>query len=186
MPKGVYIRGENSKHVNCYVGKHESLADIFCKRVDKVNGPIHPVHGKCWIWVGSILKSGYGQFRGKKSHRVAYELYIGQIGGGLLILHKCDNTNCVRPSHLFEGTYQDNFDDMIAKDRQNFPGRRDCPPHGELNGRAVLTAKQVLAGRELFANGYTTRYIINTLNTKVSFSTWHKALTGKTWRSLNG
>lgn len=70
--------------------------------------------------------------------RVIYEKYVGEIPEGLCVLHKCDNPECVNPDHLFLGTYADNSKDMCNKNRQ-------FHPHGEKNGHAVLTEKQVIA-----------------------------------------
>ncbi|MGA7770457.1 MAG: hypothetical protein WCA27_30010 [Candidatus Sulfotelmatobacter sp.] len=39
-------------------------------------------------------------------------------------MHKCDVRNCVRFSHLFEGTVKDNTADMIAKQRDRIVGER--------------------------------------------------------------
>lgn len=76
----------------------------------------------CWNWIASKNKNGYGYFgfKGKvqKSHRVSYQIYIGEIPLNFKILHRCDNTSCVSPFHLFVGTQKDNVDDMILKNRQ--------------------------------------------------------------------
>lgn len=77
----------------------------------------------CWLWRGSMLPKGYGLFRITSprskvlAHRYSYTLKHGCIPPGLMVLHKCDNTSCVRPGHLFVGTNQDNVDDMVRKNR---------------------------------------------------------------------
>ena len=82
----------------------------------------------CWEWAGSRNNKGYGQFRADGrlhlAHRVAYELEIGAVPQGSLVLHRCDNRRCVNPRHLFLGSALDNTRDMVAKGRENFGGRR--------------------------------------------------------------
>ena len=92
----------------------------------------------CWVWNAGIISSGYGIFYvygvgQTTAHRAAWELVKGPIPKGLFVLHKCDNKICVRPSHLFLGTPQDNTDDMIRKGRHKIDPRR-----GVENGRAKL------------------------------------------------
>jgi hypothetical protein len=90
-----------------------SLADRFWAKVEKTEG--------CWLWNASLGSTGYGQInsggRGKplKAHRVSWELHYGQTQ--LQVLHRCDNTRCVNPSHLFLGTQSDNMKDMASKKR---------------------------------------------------------------------
>lgn len=102
----------------------------FWKWVNK-NGPIHPICGQCWVWTGATDKDGYGKVKHNRehlrTHRVAYQLVIGEIPDGMMVLHECDNPTCVEPSHLFLGTVQDNNDDMNQKGRG-----KSCP--GDLNG----------------------------------------------------
>ncbi len=71
----------------------------------------------CWLWTGTKDKKGYGHFDGNKAHRVAFFLEYKRINKDLLICHRCDNPSCVRPDHLFEGTYSDNAKDSYAKGR---------------------------------------------------------------------
>ena len=86
--------------------------DRFWSKVD--------TSGSCWEWKGAN-DGRYGQFylngRNVKAHRVSYELAYGEIPAGLNICHKCDNTKCVNPAHLFAGTQTDNLQDCIKKGR---------------------------------------------------------------------
>lgn len=87
----------------------------------------------CWEWQAGLNTNGYGQFNlckdGKRlnmgAHRFSYELANGPIPKGILVCHKCDNPKCVRPKHLFPGTYQDNMDDMVRKKRHLISRNRD-------------------------------------------------------------
>jgi hypothetical protein len=82
----------------------------------------------CWLWLGAVWETRHG-LRAKFSTsliaaRVAYEFYVGPIPTGLFICHKCDNTLCVNPDHLFPGTHRDNMQDMIRKGRRRQPYSR--------------------------------------------------------------
>lgn len=100
----------------------------------------------CWIWEAGKGATGYGRFRkenyGKTvmAHRFSYELYVGPIPEGFVILHACDNPACVNPSHLSVGTHYDNVVDRMNKDRS-------FKPKGELHPHATLTEAQVIAIR---------------------------------------
>src|ERR1700751_234362 len=67
----------------------------------------------CWEWHGYVSKRGYGFFhafgRPRPAHRVAYEIYVGEIPGGLDLDHLCRNRSCVNPAHLQPVTRQINI-----------------------------------------------------------------------------
>lgn len=81
----------------------------------------------CWLWTGRINKRqhtnkiAYGGMsmrnREHLAHRLMYEFFYGVHPGKLEVCHTCDNTICVRPSHLFLGTHTDNMRDMMRKKR---------------------------------------------------------------------
>jgi len=94
--------------------------DRFLSKVERI-----PIEGSCWVWIGSQSTGGYGYFHAsgknkrlpKRTHRTAYELFVGAIPPGLWVLHKCDNPCCVNPAHLFIGDRKDNMDDCARKGR---------------------------------------------------------------------
>lgn len=77
----------------------------------------------CWLWQGALYnkKTRYGAFKyeGKAvlTHRFAWFLEHG-YWPDLLVCHTCDVRLCVNPDHLFLGTHQDNYDDMVRKNRR--------------------------------------------------------------------
>ena len=95
----------------------------------------------CWIWLGGVNLKGYGSFwyngRGRAAHRVSYELYKGTIPKDLHIMHSCDVTSCVNPTHLAVGTNTENHRDKMARGR-------NISPRGEASGRTDLKECEVL------------------------------------------
>lgn len=131
----------------------------------------------CWLWNGVILKHGYGQFsKGQKrdsAHRFSYKIHKGEIPKGMVICHKCDNPRCVNPEHLFLGTYKDNTQDMINKNRQR-----------HLKGEEAVSAKlnweKVNEIRKRYKNEIITmQELANQFN--VSLIVISKLLHNKTW-----
>lgn len=66
----------------------------------------------CWEWTGCKVK-GYGQISINKrryyTHRVVYELLVGEIPKGLQLDHLCRNRSCVNPTHLEPVTSKENL-----------------------------------------------------------------------------
>ncbi len=79
----------------------------------------------CWLWKGTTLANGYGQFQHHRkrytAHRMAWIIANGQIPDGMMVLHHCDVRACVNPAHLFIGTPKDNTRDMVEKGRAKGP-----------------------------------------------------------------
>ena len=78
---------------------------------------------ECWPWLGTVDQNGYGRVifmtSAIKAHRVSYEMANGPIPDGLVIMHKCDNPNCVNPNHLEAGTQRENMIGASVRGRLN-------------------------------------------------------------------
>jgi len=136
----------------------KTLAERFWPKVARGDG--------CWLWQANT-NGRYGTIAVRKgerwsmgyAHRIAWELTEGPIPSGLKVLHRCDTTLCVRPSHLFVGTQKENLLDMISKGREacgkknGAHTRPDRLPRGEHNGSAKLNARAVADIRRRRARG---------------------------------
>jgi hypothetical protein len=118
------------------------LRERFWEKVDK-QGPIGPyVDTPCWIWTASKSKRGYGQIgvaasRPQRAHRVSWRLEHGEIPQGVHVLHRCHNTSCVNPDHLYLGTAQNNADDRVQAGRAS-------APKGSKHPNSILCESDVL------------------------------------------
>lgn len=108
--------------------KHISFktANRFWSKVDIKEG------NTCWHWKAGFFSDGYGGFAVKrkvqKAHRVAWALANSQdIPDGMVIMHTCDNTKCVNPSHLTLGTISENTFDAYTRGLANKPKKMVCP-----------------------------------------------------------
>ena len=158
----------------------QSLAEKFEAGIDR-GGPIHPLHGQCWVWRGKTMNTGYGFVihRGAShlTHRVSL-LYFGKVnvfGSRDCALHRCDNRLCINPDHLFVGTRQDNNEDKRLKGRHSF---------GEKNGRAKLTTEDVQQVRRLFARGLCSKSELSRMF-GVCHSVIRKIISRKLWPSVS-
>lgn len=139
------------------MAKSANIKERFLKKVQKTDS--------CWLWAASKNNWGYGQFNmnGKmqRSHRVSYELFIGEIPDGLFVCHSCDTPACVNPDHLWIGSHADNTRDKMKKGRHvSAVGEKhwsrtqsEKVPRGEEHSNSKLTETQVLKIREKYATG---------------------------------
>lgn len=154
----------------------------FNEKVNK-DGPTRgDMATPCWEWTGRVNSRGYGRLlvggaRGKLhlAHRLAYEMQHGPIPMGMSVCHACDNPRCVRESHLFLGTHQDNMKDKELKGRGNHA-------RGESSGAAKLRSEDVLQIRAMAARGETSRSIAPLFG--VSHTAVINILRGRTWCSV--
>ena len=143
--------------------------DNFWEKVNKSDG--------CWEWTGALVGGKYGRLcltvDGKiqylLAHRVSYVLVNGDIPEhdsyhGMCVLHKCDNTVCVNPSHLTLGTQQENLVDMMNK------------------GRKSLKPSEVLEVRNLSQEGQNQTELATSF--KVNRETISNIISRKTWAWL--
>jgi len=56
-----------------------------------------------------------------RGHRVSWEIHNGPIPEGMSVLHKCDNTICTNPEHLYLGTQTQNMQDAWDRGRRKSP-----------------------------------------------------------------
>jgi hypothetical protein len=119
-----YIKGKPRRFIIGHTFKNTQyermpVIERFFKYVHKTKS--------CWFWIGA--KHGGGvpghpeigvilyEKRYQSAHRVSWKIHNGSIPKGLCTLHRCDNSLCVNPKHLFLGTQKDNIQDAWKKGR---------------------------------------------------------------------
>ncbi len=147
--------------------------DVFWAKVERGD------NDKCWSWRLVVESNGYANvmFKKKKykAHRIAYFLHYGVEPGDKLCCHKCDNSRCLNPMHIFLGTYLDNSNDKVAKGRQAFN-------QGEKNGYSKLNKTQVNEIRRLYELKISASVISNTYGIK--YSSVKRAVVYESWKHI--
>jgi hypothetical protein len=137
----------------------------------------------CWVWTGALTKNSHRpvvrhERRTQYASRVFYRHFVGPIGDGLYVLHKCDNGLCVNPGHLFTGTQSDNMKDCSAKGRT---AKEQPKLRGESSYKAKLTDALVREIRSL--KGKET-YIDMARRMGVNKTSIRHAAIGITWKHV--
>lgn len=145
------------------------MSDRFWEKVD-IRG-----EDECWLWMASLHKDGYGNFRGSLAHIVSWKITNGDIPKGMYVCHKCDNRACANPKHLFLGTQLDNMRDMILKGR-------GYDHSGENNPKAKLREKDVLEIYRLHNSGFSNADIAR--NYGVTKTAINYIVKGKSWHYI--
>lgn len=147
----------------------------FWKKVER-RGP-----DECWGWTGAKADKGYGHLTsgGENgpnvgAHRLSWEIHFGEIPGGLLVCHHCDNPPCTNPRHLFLGTVADNSQDSVRKGRNRNPS---FP--GQTHPNSKLTDENI---RDIRASEETNASLGRRL--RVTAAAVAKARYGKNWGHL--
>jgi len=133
----------------------------------------------CWEWTASCTPNGYGQIkrpheRGQiPAHRLSYLIHVGDIPDGIYVCHTCDNRKCVKPSHLFLGTADDNAKDMVRKNRHT---------HGVTGHNVKLNDNKVRRIHSLYESGISQGDIAKSFG--VTQGTVWKILHGHKWKHV--
>ena len=178
---GYITRGWCSKHYARW-RKHgdvntvkKIVNDVQARFWSKVNKA-----GNCWEWTAGTDDSGYGTFmlEGKlrRAHVVSLEMETGTSRpDGMDTCHRCDNPPCVRPSHLYFGTRQQNMDDAWARSRF---------PIGENRPAAKVAELDVVAIRNEYADGAEVDDLVRAYGLKNS--TIRGIVLGYKWKHAGG
>ena len=106
----------------------------------------HPRGGYGYRYAG---KAPNGNSRYEKHHRVALEQKLGRpLLPGMQANHHCDDRACIEHRHLYEGTQQQNVQDMWDRKRVSTPVSR-----GLISNPPKLTPEQCDLLRRRYAEG---------------------------------
>jgi hypothetical protein len=93
--------------------------------------------GECLEWTGALNDSGGKRNRPAypmitfdkmrwQGNRLVYMLSKGHLIQKMQVCHTCDNTKCLNPEHLWQGTNQQNVDDKMRKGRHHQKNQTHC------------------------------------------------------------
>lgn len=132
----------------------------------------------CFNWQGSVNKrTGYGSIyilgKTKMAHRVSFDVFRKSIPRGMFVCHRCDNTSCINPAHLFLGTQQDNMRDAAKKNRS---------VHGERQRHAKLNQENVNDILKRYSSGEVVSALAKQFG--VHSQTIRRVLLGQSWSRI--
>jgi hypothetical protein len=128
----------------------------------------------CLLWTGgkNKAKSGgvwYGVFYPKnegennqspeRAHRWIMKYTLGEgFDESLMVLHKCDVSLCVNPEHLYQGTSENNIDDMDNRGRRN-AARGEDQGNSKMTEEQVREIRRLYDGADLVVQGFTNKIV---------------------------
>lgn len=154
----------------------DSFEGRFWSQVNKTPG-LGP-NGDCWEWTGRKEQDyGMTSYKGKNqraTRAIWRHINNTDIDKSMFVCHSCDNRTCVRPSHLFLGTPQDNVNDFIAKGLKS---------KGSQVSSAKLNEMKVREMRDLFKSTAISYADIAKRYNVCTMSAW-KIINRKSWRHV--
>ena len=135
----------------------------------------------CWNCTSHYIKpDGYPLIVYKRKRipmsRYMYLTNIGEIPDGMVMRHKCDNKKCINTDHLEYGTYSDNMQDMLLRNRRKHTV-------GIKNPQAKVTDKIVIEILKQHKKGEKQTDIARKLN--LSRNIVNRIVLKKTWKHIN-
>lgn len=95
------------------------------KTIKRFHEKVYPEpNSGCWLWGGNVTDRGYGRVylnnKSIKAHRVSVEIHRNiTLKKEDVICHKCNNTYCVNPDHLYIGTQSENMEQAYREGRMS-------------------------------------------------------------------
>lgn len=132
------------------------VADLPIKMQQNIRVESTGFVSPCWVWVGGRNGLGYGELYvpGQKhrprTHRLAYNLAVGEIPEGLEIDHLCRVRACCNPEHLEAVTHAVNMARRMPYGRTHcFKGHPLTPDNVYVgaNGRQCRTCRREASRR---------------------------------------
>ncbi len=159
----------------------------------------------CTLWTGRKWGDGYPLVcvdgKWQRGNRAALSSYLERpLERKYFACHHCDNPLCLNPDHLFEGTDQDNKDDMVKKgraasglrhglnvhpDKRSVGDRNGLRKHperaanGERNGNTRYTRAQIQEVVRLLAEGVSDKVLMKQF--QISASVMNRIIRGIHW-----
>jgi hypothetical protein len=144
---------------------------------------------ECWLWTGCVGKEGMGYGRScsrirkrpTNAHIVAFEEVKGPVQKGLIVRHTCDTPTCCNPNHLILGTHQDNYDDMVLRNRIKSVGHEQ---RGVANNNVKYTEANVVDALILRKEFPTMTVVEISRISGLSYHMTARVLSGKSWTHI--
>lgn len=119
------------------------------KAIDRFTSKTKP-SGECVVWTGARNSEGYGYFKADgKDWRSTRWIFLHDHGYlPPVVMHTCDNPQCVNLRHLIPGTQAENMLDKMAKGRWRGgrkPSKLTSGQVAEIRSRATQVPQKVLA-----------------------------------------